>query len=279
MGNRRDWKKVNSQSICKKAICEKMRNKNGEYPTENGDRYKIEISVLKDVVTVCLDTSGEGLHKRGYRGLVGEAPLKETLASALIQLSVWNPSRPFADLFCGSGTFPIEAALIAKNIPSGLNRNFDFLNWKNFYLTEDFNLVKEEALSKINPDNDFRISGFDIDEAQIKLAQKHAVLAGVDKYVHLQRADMRTFSTKNKYGVFISNPPYGERLSDRREVTSLYRGFGKITSVHPDWSCYMLTSVSDFEKWYGRKADKKRKIFNGKLECFYYSYLGEKPKK
>ena len=265
------------QSICKKAICEKVYAKIGRYPSEDGARYKIEISVLKDVVTVSLDTSGEGLHKRGYRGLVGEAPLKETLASALIQLSVWNPSRPFADVFCGSGTFPIEAALIAKNIPSGLNRDFDFLKWRSLDLSSVFNRVKEQAISEINPENDFRISGFDIDENQIRLANRHAVLAGVDKYVHLQRVDMRDFSTKHKYGVFISNPPYGERLSDRREVTRLYKDFSIMVSKHPDWSCYTLTSVADFEKWFGKRADKKRKIFNGKLECYYYSYLGEKP--
>lgn len=266
------------QSISKKAICDKLSRYYKTALDENGERYKIEVSIFKDVVTVSLDTSGDGLHRRGYRGLVGEAPLKETLASALIQLSVWNPSRPFVDLFCGSGTLPIEAALIALNIPSGMNREFDFLKWKNFDFSS-FALIKEKAVSEIRYDCDCKIYGFDIDEKQINLARKHAVLAGVDKYVHLQRADMRDFSTKNKYGVIISNPPYGERLEDRRSVTRLYKDFGKLCSNYNDWSCYTLTSVADFEKWYGKKADKKRKIFNGKLECCYFSFLGKKPEK
>ena len=266
------------QSIAKKAICDKLKERYNTSLEERGERYKIEVSIFKDVATVALDTSGEGLHRRGYRGLVGEAPLKETLASALIQLSVWNPSRPFADLFCGSGTLPIEAALIALNIPSGMNRTFDFLKWKNFDFSV-FKDVKERAISEIKWNESFRICGFDIDESQISLARKHAALAGVDKYLHLQRGDMRNFSTKNKFGVIISNPPYGERLADRREVTRLYKDFGKVCESYPDWSCYALTSVMDFEKWYGKKADKKRKIFNGKLECCYFSFLGEKPDK
>ncbi len=264
------------QRICKKAICDNLYNNYNKTLTENGERYKIEISILKDIVTVSLDTSGEGLHRRGYRGLVGDAPLKETIASALIQLSVWNSSRPFVDLFCGSGTLPIEAALIALNIPSGINRRFDFEKWKNF----DFSIfkeVKEKAISQIKKDIDVRIFGFDIDENQIRLARKHAILAGVDKYLHLQRCDMREFSSKNKYGVIISNPPYGERLSDRNGIKVLYKDFGKLLANFPDWSCYVLTSVLDFERLYGRVSSKKRKIYNGKLECCFYSFLGEKP--
>lgn len=266
------------QSIAKKAICEKLKTKTRQFPTETGARYKIEVSILKDYVTVSLDTSGEGLHKRGYRGLVGEAPIKETLASALLQLSVWNPDRPLVDLFCGSGTFPIEGALMALNIPSGINRTFDFLSWSNFD-TSFYEDMVEKAKSEIKWDREVRISGFDIDESQIKLAQKHARLAGVEKYVHLQRADMRDFSTKNRYGVFVSNPPYGERLEDRNSIKRLYADFGKVVGEYDDWSKYVITSVADFEKQFGRKADKKRKIYNGKLECFFYSYLGEKPQK
>ena len=266
-----------TQSISKKAICDKIKNKSGAFPTENGTRYKIEISILKDVVTVSLDTTGEGLHRRGYRGLVGEAPLKETLAAALLNLSVWKPSRPLVDLFCGSGTIPIEAALIAKNIPSGYNRAFDFEGWKNFDIKKEFTLLREEAATGIVKKADFRISGYDIDENQIRLAQKHARLAGVEDCIHLQKRDMRDFSSKHKYGVVISNPPYGERLDDRNAVKRLYADFGKVMTSYGDWSVFVLTSVSDFERLYGKKCNKKRKIFNGKLECNYYSFLGEKP--
>ena len=266
------------QSVAKKAICRKLFSALGANPAETGARYKIEISILKDFVTVSLDTSGEGLHRRGYRGLVGEAPLKETVASALVLLSVWNPSRPLVDLFCGTGTIPIEAAMIAMNIPSGINRNFDFTEWKTFDFS-CFDGIREDARSAIKRSEDLKITGFDIDEDQIRLARKHARLAGVADCIHLQRGDMRDFSTKNKFGVIISNPPYGERLSERNAVKSLYSDFGKVFARYPDWSCYALTSVLDFEKQFGRKADKKRKIYNGKLECNYYSFLGDKPRK
>ncbi|MBP5308689.1 MAG: class I SAM-dependent RNA methyltransferase [Clostridia bacterium] len=269
------------QSVTKKAICDKLALKYGAPPDETGARYKTEISVYKNTVTLSLDTSGESLHKRGYRGLVGEAPLKETVAAALVDLSGWKTDTPFVDLFCGSGTFPVEAAMKAAGIPAGINRNFDFTEWKNFDFSV-FGEVKEKAVAAINKKADFYICGYDIDEKQIKLAEKHAALAGVADMIHLQRRDMRDFSTKKKGGVFISNPPYGERLSDRNSVKKLYRDFGKICESYPDWACFILTSVSDFERHFGKAADKKRKIYNGKLECFYYSYYpvtDEKKKK
>lgn len=265
------------QSIAKKAVCEKLLKKYGNLP-ENGERYKIEVSVLKDYVTVSLDTSGEGLHRRGYRGLVGEAPLKETLAASLIDLSVWKPSRPLADVFCGTGTIPIEAALIAKNVPAGINRDFDFLHWKNFD-TNFFDDLKSEAKSKIIEKPNVNIYGCDIDEGQIKLAKKHAKLAGVGDIVKFELADMRDFRSDEKYGVFIDNPPYGERLSERKEVIKLYRDFGKMYSHFPTWSCYVLTTVEDFPRLFNAKPNKLRKIYNGKLQCGYYSFLGEKPQK
>jgi putative N6-adenine-specific DNA methylase len=217
-----------TQSISKKAICERLMEKYGIVTLpESGERYKIEVAILKDFVTVTLDTSGEGLHRRGYRGLVGEAPLKETLASAMIDLSVWNPSRPLADVFCGSGTIPIEATLIALNIASGKNRNFDFTEWKEFD-RKIFETVKEEAIAGETLDREVRISGFDIDENQLKLARRHAKEAGVEKYIHFQRADMRDFSSRFAHGVIISNPPYRERLSDRKGIELLYRDYGKV---------------------------------------------------
>lgn len=267
------------QSVSKKAICERLCKKYGVNELgESGARYKIEVAALKDYVTVTLDTSGDGLHRRGYRGLVGEAPLKETLAAALVELSVWNKSRPLADLFCGTGTIPIEACMIALNIPAGLNRGFDFQNWKCFD-KKIFDRAAEEAKANIVTDADLRISGFDIDDKQLKLARKHAELAGVDKYIHFQRADMRDFSSRFSHGVIISNPPYGERLSDRKEVEKLYRDYGKKVALLDDWCAYTLTPVDDFERLFGKKADKKRKIYNGKIECFYYSHLAPPPKK
>lgn len=267
------------QSVSKKAICERLCKKYGVNElNESGARYKIEVAALKDYVTVTLDTSGDGLHRRGYRGLVGEAPLKETLAAALVELSVWNKSRPFADLFCGTGTIPIEACMIALNIPAGLNRGFDFQNWKCFD-KKIFDRAAEEAKANIVTDADLRIGGFDIDDKQLKLARKHAELAGVDKYIHFQRADMRDFSSRFSHGVIISNPPYGERLSDRKEVEKLYRDYGKKVASLGDWCAYTLTPVDDFERLFGKKADKKRKIYNGKIECCYYSHLAPPPKK
>ena len=267
------------QSVSKKAICERLCKKYGVNElNESGARYKIEVAALKDYVTVTLDTSGDGLHRRGYRGLVGEAPLKETLAAALVELSVWNKTRPFADLFCGTGTIPIEACMIALYIPAGLNRSFDFQNWKRFD-KKIFDRAAEEAKANIVTDADLRISGFDIDDKQLKLARKHAELAGVDKYIHFQRADMRDFSSRFSHGVIISNPPYGERLSDRKEVEKLYRDYGKKVALLDDWCAYTLTPVDDFERLFGKKADKKRKIYNGKIECCYYSHLAPPPKK
>lgn len=267
------------QSVSKKAICERLCKKYGVNElNESGARYKIEVAALKDYVTVTLDTSGDGLHRRGYRGLVGEAPLKETLAAALVELSVWNKSRPLADLFCGTGTIPIEACMIALNIPAGLNRGFDFQNWKCFD-KKIFDRAAEEAKANIVTDADLRIGGFDIDDKQLKLARKHAELAGVDKYIHFQRADMRDFSSRFSHGVIISNPPYGERLSDRKEVEKLYRDYGKKVASLDDWCAYTLTPVDDFERLFGKKADKKRKIYNGKIECCYYSHLAPPPKK
>ena len=268
-----------TQSVAKKAICSRLCKVYGvNQLSEDGERYKIEISIVKDFVTVTLDTSGDGLHRRGYRTLVGEAPLKETLASAMIELSVWNPSRPFADLFCGSGTLPIEACMIAKNIPSGIGREFDFEKWKSVdkSIIED---IREDLKSKIDWEREVRISGFDIDEKQLSLARFHAKQAGVEKYIHFQRADVGEFSSSKPYGVIISNPPYGERLSERREIEKIYKRFGETSRRIKDWSVYTLTSVTDFERLFGKKADKKRKLYNGKLECTYYAMLGDAPPK
>lgn len=268
-----------SASIIKKAICTRLSKKYNSVLSESEERYKIEFVIRRDYVTISLDTSGEGLNKRGYRREnIGDAPLKENVAAALIMLTVWNKSKPMVDLFCGSGTFPIECALIAKNVAPGLYRDFDFLHYKTFD-TSFYQDMINEAKSKIDDSNDFKIMGFDIEESQIKLARKHAEKAGVLEVIHFQRADMRDFSSKLKNGVIISNPPYGERLLDRKEIVKLYKDYGKLYQSLQDWSAYTLTSVSDFERLFNKKATKRRKIYNGKLECCFYSVLGAKPQK
>lgn len=268
-----------TQSIVKKAICANlMESYSTNVLPENGEKFKIEVAILKDFCTVYLDTSGEGLHRRGYRNLVGDAPLKENVASSLIQLSVWKPDRPFVDLFCGSGTLPIEAALIAKGVPSGAFRSFDFLNWSKDYL-QIFERLKNEAMANLNDVSNVKICGFDIDEKALNLARKHAKNAGVGDIIHFQKQDMVDFSSKDLRGVVISNPPYGERLNDRSEIENLYRSYGKKAKELSDWCFYTITPVGDFERLFGAKADKKRKLFNGGIECFYYSHLAKINKK
>ena len=244
------------QSIVKKAICTRMceRLRRSSLP-ETGALYRIEISVLRDIVTLCLDTSGEGLHRRGYRATVGEAPLKETLAAALILLSVWRPDRPFADPFCGSGTLPIEAAMIGTNFPAGGRRDFDFLHWPNFDFS-CFAAIKAQALEAADPGRELRISGFDLDPAQIALAMKHASQAGVAEHIHFQRRDMREFSSRFAHGVIVTNPPYGQRLGTDAEVRGLMRDFGRTVDALDEWSCYILSSLPGLPKAFGR-PDRK----------------------
>ena len=265
-----------TQSITKKAIVNSLSK--GGILLENGERYRVEVAIVKDYVSVLLDTSGSGLHRRGYRALVGDAPLKETLAAAIINLTVWNYTRPFADLFCGSGTFAIEAAMKAQQIPAGSMRDFDFLHWTKLNGEEVFNEIKKKGMQNIK-DNPIRLSAFDIDEKQLSLARKHAKIAGVEQYIHFQRADMRDFSSSKKYGVIITNPPYGERLSERKEIEKLMKDYGKVYSKLDEWSAYTLTPVTDFERLFGKKADKKRKIYNGPIECCLYSMLSNPPPK
>ena len=266
------------QSLAKKAIVEKLK-KSYKVATidEQGNEAKIEISLKNDIATVCIDTSGAGLHKRGYRDLVGAAPLKETIASAMIMLSVWNPDRPFVDLFCGSGTLPIEAAMIGLNIAPNANRNFAVQGFK-FFDQQVFDQVLQKAKDNV-VDRQLKIMGFDIDKGAISLSLRHARRAGVESHIHFQQQDFKDFSTKNKYGVIVSNPPYGERLMTEKEVRFLYKDLRTKFDSLPDWSMGLLTSYYNFEKAYGKKADKNRKFFNSNLECHYYQYLGARPPK
>ena len=262
-----------TRGIVKKAIAERLKKAYKiESLPEDGETYRLEVSVLKGVATVSLDTSGEGLHKRGYRVLVGEAQIKENVAAALIDLSVWNKDRPFADLFCGTGTIAVEAALKAKNVPSGIRRHFDFLDYPVFdqKILAD---VTARAVAGIDENCKTQIFASDIDENQLKLCRKHAQNAGVSDIIKISKADVKDFKSDLKRGVAISNPPYGERLLEREEIEKLYRTLGEVAKNNPDWCFYTLTNVTDFEWLFGKKADKRRKIYNGRIECCYYTHL------
>lgn len=266
------------QSITKKAVISSLQKHfhNCKF-TEEGSTYDIEVSIIEDLATVTLDTTGESLHKRGYRTYLGGAPIRETLAAAMIELSVWNPDRPLIDPFCGSGTIPIEAAMIGLNIAPGMNRNFAIETFSNSPKIRE--KIQLEAEEKIIRDKKLHISGFDIDKDAIALAIKHAKKANVLDSIHLQVQDMRDVKSSLPYGVIITNPPYGERMMSENEVKDLYKDFGKMSSSLDNWCVYTITSFRAFEKYFGKKADKTRKLYNSELECFYYQYLAEKPRK
>ncbi|MDU1442557.1 MAG: class I SAM-dependent RNA methyltransferase [Clostridium cochlearium] len=266
------------QSITKKAVVESMKRKyNKEVFPENGATYKIEVAILKDIVTLTLDTTGPGLHKRGYREFAGEAPLKETLAAALVLLSKWESSRILADPFCGSGTIAIEAAMIGKNIAPGINRSFVSEGWDIIpkKLWED---MRKYARNSIN-DKEFRILASDINGRVLKTARDNAQKAGVADYIAFQRMDMKEFRNKKRYGFIITNPPYGERMGNAKEIENLYKDMGEVFQQLKDWSYFVITSYEDFEKCFGEKSDKNRKLYNGRIKCYYYQYFGAEPEK
>jgi len=267
------------QAIVKKAVVEKLKKKyKREWFDENGPRYRIEVALLKDVATLTIDTSGAGLHKRGYRKLVGGAPLKETLASAMIMISRWNKDRVLIDPFCGSGTIPIEAAMIACNIAPGIKRSFAAESWPNIP-SGLWKEAREEANDLAEYGKDLRIHGSDISEEAMSLARYHAREAGVEASIHLQRMPVADIRSRYKYGFIICNPPYGERLGEMREVEKLYRQMGTVFSAFDTWSYYIIASHPAFEKFFGRRADKKRKLYNGRIMCNYYQYFGPPPPK
>ena len=266
------------QSIVKKAVVEAMKKKyNRERFHETGVEYKIEVGILKDRVTLTLDTSGEALHKRGYRENSGGAPIKETLAAALVLLSKWKPSQILADPMCGSGTIAIEAALIAKNMAPGLNRSFVSEKWGIIphSLWQD---LRKHAQNSINSNN-FRILASDIDGRVVKTARANAKKAGVEDYIAFQKMPLQKFSSSKKYGFIISNPPYGERLGEKKEVENLYKDMGEVFSRLGNWSYFIITAHTEFEKYFGRKSHKNRKLYNGRLKCYYYQYFGERDKR
>lgn len=265
------------QAIVKKAIVERLKSKYRiqTWLEETGPLYKIEVSLLKDKATLTIDTSGAGLHKRGYRVAQGGAPLKETLAAALIQLTNWQPDRPFVDPFCGSGTIAIEAALIGQNIAPGFNREFISENWH--WLGEEvWDNARVEAEDLANYDQPLDITGSDIDHRMVDIAQKNAFEAGLADLIDFKQMNVSDFSSSKEYGVIVGNPPYGERLGDRPEVERMYREMGAAFADYETWSVYMLTSHEGFEEFYGKKATKKRKLFNGFIRTDYYQYWGKR---
>jgi 23S rRNA (guanine2445-N2)-methyltransferase / 23S rRNA (guanine2069-N7)-methyltransferase len=265
------------QKIVKKAIVEKLRAAHRvEQLPETGPKRSIEIALLNNRATLTIDTTGPGLHKRGYRTLVGQAPLKETLAAAMVLLSYWRPERPLVDPFCGSGTIPIEAAMIGRNIAPGLRRSFAAETWPRISAAL-WETARQEARDAALPDLPQRIVGTDIDEAALRLARIHAQQAGLSEQVHFERRDFRELASKGEHGCLICNPPYGERMGQRPEVEALYRAMPDVFRRLKTWSFYVLTAYPSFERLVGQPASRRRKLYNGPIECTYYQFYGPKP--
>jgi hypothetical protein len=266
------------QRIVKKAIVDRLSGKYNilRFP-EDGSEYPIRITILKDEVTVGLDTSGESLHKRGYRRLTVKAPITETLAAALISLTPWKKDRLLIDPFCGSGTIPIEAALIGLNIAPGMKRDFQAMAWDNILPKSLFKEAKKEAEDLIDRETKLSIQGYDLDTSALDAARGNLSLAGLEGNIHFQQRDMRDISSAKKYGFIITNPPYGERLEEKEAMPQLYREMGKAFQKLDEWSYYIITGFEDAPKYFGRKPDKNRKIYNGMMKTYFYSYQGAKP--
>ena len=268
------------QSIAKKAMVERMKQKyHKEWFKEDGAAYPVRIFLLKDEVTVALDTSGDSLHKRGYRTMTSKAPLTETLAASLIMLTPWRKDRILVDPFCGSGTFPIEAAMIAANVAPGMNRDFTAEEWTNLIDRKLWYECVKEAEDMIDTTVKVDIQGYDIDGDVIKAARENEKRAGVEHMIHFQQRAVADLSHPKKYGFIITNPPYGERLEDKADLPELYTQIGQAYQRLDSWSMFLITSYTETEKYIGRKADKNRKIYNGMLKTYFYQFLGPKPPK
>ena len=268
------------QSIVKKAMVERMKEHyHINWFEEDGADYPVRVIIYKDIVTIGLDTSGESLHKRGYRRMVSKAPIEETLAAALIKLTPWNKSRILVDPFCGSGTFPIEAAMMGANIAPGMNRDFTAEEWTNMIDRKLWYECVKEAEDMIDTTVKVDIQGYDIDGDVIKAARENAKRAGVEHMIHFQQRAVADLSHPKKYGFIITNPPYGERLEDKADLPELYTQIGQAYQRLDSWSMFLITSYTDTEKYIGRKADKNRKIYNGMLKTYFYQFLGPKPPK
>lgn len=266
------------QSIMKKAMVERLKNRYGvTWFPENGASYPLRVFLYKDMVTVGIDTSGESLHKRGYRTLASKAPITETLAAALILLTPWNRDRILVDPFCGSGTFPIEAAMMAAKMAPGMNRSFLAEEWRNVIKRKCWYEAMDEAGDLVEEDVQVDIQGYDVDGDIVKAARSNAQSAGVDHMIHFQRRPVSAMSHPKKYGFIISNPPYGERIEEKENLPALYREIGERFAALDSWSMYLITSYEDVQKYIGRKADKNRKIYNGMLKTYFYQFMGPRP--
>ncbi|MCR4650676.1 MAG: class I SAM-dependent RNA methyltransferase [Lachnospiraceae bacterium] len=266
------------QSIMKKAMVDSLSKVyHIERFPETGNDYPLRVFLMKDVVTIGLDTSGDSLHKRGYRKLTSKAPLAENLAAALIMLTPWNKDRILVDPFCGSGTFPIEAALMAANVAPGMNRRFTACKWDNIIPSSEWKACYEEAKDLVDMNIETDIKGYDYDESMIAVARQNAALSGVGKLIHFETRGVDELSDPGKYGFIMTNPPYGERIGDKDNVGELYATLGRRFAELDSWSLYMITAYEQAEKEIGRKADKNRKIYNGMMQTRFYSFMGPKP--
>lgn len=266
------------QSIMKKAMVERMKGAYGiTWFPEDGASYPLRVFLYKDVVTVAMDTSGDSLHKRGYRTLTSKAPITETLAAALLMLTPWKPDRILVDPFCGSGTFPIEAAMMAANMAPGMNREFLAEEWKNLIPKKCWYEAMDEANDLVKDDISVDIQGYDIDGEIVRAARANAAAAGVDHLIHFQQRPVSQLSHPKKYGFLITNPPYGERIEDKKNLPELYKTIGERFAALDSWSAYIITAYEDTERYFGRKADKNRKIHNGMMKTYFYQFMGPKP--
>ena len=268
------------QSIMKKAIADRlMEVYHVNWLKENGESFPLRVFLMKDEVTIGLDTTGESLHKRGYRKLTAKAPIAENMAASMIMLTPWHADRILVDPFCGSGTIPIEAAMMAANMAPGMKRNFTAENWKHLVNARIWRDIREEAQEEMDLNVEVDIQGYDIDNEMVTIARENARLAGVDKLIHFQRRDVKDLSHPKKYGFIITNPPYGERLQEKEEMPQLYRLIGERFANLDSWSMYFITAYEQAERDIGRKADKNRKLYNGMMKTYYYQFLGPKPPK
>lgn len=266
------------QSIMKKAMVERLKScYHIQWFKEDGASYPIRVFLMKDVVTIGIDTSGMSLHKRGYRPAAGKAPIAENLAAALIMLTPWRKDRILVDPFCGSGTFPIEAAMMAANIAPGMNRSFTAEKWTNLIDRKYWYEAVDEANDLVDDQVETDIQGYDIDPDVLRTARQNAENAGVSHMIHFQQRAVKDLSHPKKYGFIITNPPYGERMEEKERLPQLYREFGESFRKLDSWSAYMITSYDEAERYFGRKADRNRKIYNGMLRTYFYQFLGPKP--
>lgn len=268
------------QSVMKKAMVDRMSQHYGIsiFP-EDGDSFPIRVFIMKDEVTVGIDTTGDSLHKRGYRKFTAKAPIAENLAAALIMLTPWRGDRILVDPFCGSGTFPIEAAMMAANIAPGAHRHFTAERWNHLIDTQIWKDSFEEAIEGEDLNIQCDIQGYDFDDEMVTIARQNAKLAGVDKLIHFQKRDVAALSHPKKYGFIITNPPYGERIMDKEDMAGLYTVIGERFKQLDSWSLYMITAFDEAEKYIGRKADKNRKIYNGMMKTYFYQFMGPRPPK